>query len=601
MKKNFLVTTSITETWEFNENNFLLGKWCEFYEFEDFGKKGLKEKISKVNITKNSYHWENKEKKIKDYEYVKEKLEYLLEVISEKLSLIHDVKEDKEYWRVIISNWLSQYITVFFDRWEMIRTFFEKNKTEKFYSNYILFDDLNFISKNHIDFVKNVQKEEWNHWVFFRILNYLNIPNLSLIEKKFTKKDFNNKHDLSGSINAIKIVDNLISKLAFKFNKVIFESFYFPKKEYLKICLRCNLIPSRYSNFFNFNIKENTKSKNNIRHRLKDLLIKTNHQDKFIQFLLMNIHKDIPQSYLENFKLIKRKVLPFAKRKKVIFSMHSLINEDNFKIYIAETKKVGSKYIHAVHGGGLTYDMDPRFNYFEKVSDKIIKWDNTGKKKDNFLNLSPTMPFIKSKNTSKGNYCSILFVEYIKYAVKFTPGPGLNENVDLFNKLTSFVGKLKPEIKSKIKFRTKLNLGYNTERRFAEIFGKENIDKVSTKNPLNKTISKSKLIIVTYPQTAFSEAMYSNIPTILIINKNQWQFSSGAEKTFNDLKNNKIAFDDFDGANSHINKYWDELDTWWRSENVQIARKGFLKNFFNVKSNWQTEWSDYVYSTSFFR
>ena len=601
MKKNFLVTTSITETWEFNENNFLLGKWCEFYEFEDFGKKGLKEKISKVNITKNSYHWENKEKKIKDYEYVKEKLEYLLEVISEKLSLIHDVKEDKEYWRVIISNWLSEYITVFFDRWEMIRTFFEKNKTEKFYSNYILFDDLNFISKNHIDFGKNVQKEEWNHWVFFRILNYLNIPNLSLIEKKFTKKDFNNKHDLSGSINAIKIVDNLISRLAFKFNKVIFESFYFPKKEYLKICLRCNLIPSRYSNFFNFNIKENTKSKNNIRHRLKDLLIRTNHQDKFIQFLLMNIHKDIPQSYLENFKLIKRKVLPFAKRKKVIFSMHSIIHEDNFKIYIAETKKVGSKYIHAVHGGGLTYDIDPRFNYFEKVSDKIIKWDNTGKKKDNFLNLSPTMPFIKSKNTSKGNYCSILFAEYSKYAVKFTTGPGLNENVDLFNKLTSFVGKLKPEIKSKIKFRTKLNWGYNTERRFAEIFGKENIDKVSTKNPLNKTISKSKLIIVTHPETAFSEAMYSNIPTILIINKNQWQFSSGAEKTFNDLKNNKIAFDDFDGANSHINKYWDELDTWWRSENVQIARKGFLKNFFNVKSNWQAEWSDYVYSTSFFR
>lgn len=188
-----------------------------------------------------------------------------------------------------------------------------------------------------------------------------------------------------------------------------------------------------------------------------------------------------------------------------------------------------------------------------------------------------------------------------KYLVKFRTGPNLDQSINLFDELTQFVNNLNPEIKSKIKFRTKSNLGYNTERRFAEIFGKENIDKVSTKNPLNKTISKSKLIIVTYPQTAFSEAMYSNIPTILIINKNQWQFSSGAEKTFNDLKNNKIAFDDFDGANSHINKYWDELDTWWRSENVQIARKGFLKNFFNVKSNWQTEWSDYVYSTSFFR
>ena len=58
---------------------------------------------------------------------------------------------------------------------------------------------------------------------------------------------------------------------------------------------------------------------------------------------------------------------------------------------------------------------------------------------------------------------------------------------------------------------------------------------------------------------------------------------------------NKIAFEDFDEAKVHINKYWNELDSWWMSENVQIAREGFLKNFFNVKSNWQREWSDYVY------
>ena len=32
--------------------------------------------------------------------------------------------------------------------------------------------------------------------------------------------------------------------------------------------------------------------------------------------------------------------------------MHSLANNDNFKIYIAETKKVGSKFTIAEHGGG---------------------------------------------------------------------------------------------------------------------------------------------------------------------------------------------------------------------------------------------------------
>ena len=52
-----------------------------------------------------------------------------------------------------------------------------------------------------------------------------------------------------------------------------------------------------------------------------------------IQFLLSNLHKDIPKSYLENFDSIKKKILPFAKKKKIIFSMHSICDNDNFKIF----------------------------------------------------------------------------------------------------------------------------------------------------------------------------------------------------------------------------------------------------------------------------
>ena len=50
-------------------------------------------------ITKNSQHWEDNEKKIKDYEYIKKRLEYLLEIISEKLSKIHNVKDNQiTFW-----------------------------------------------------------------------------------------------------------------------------------------------------------------------------------------------------------------------------------------------------------------------------------------------------------------------------------------------------------------------------------------------------------------------------------------------------------------------------------------------------------------------
>ena len=93
--------------------------------------------------------------------------------------------------------------------------------------------------------------------------------------------------------------------------------------------------------------------------------------------------------------------------------------------------------------------------------------------------------------------------------------------------------------------------------------------------------------------------MNSNTPTILIIKKENCFFSKSALSTFDELKKNKIAFEDFNEARIHINKYWDNINLWWESPDVQSSRKKYLRNFFNVKSNWYKEWSDYIsYSQS---
>ena len=599
--RNFIVTTGLIDTWEFYENNFVLGKWCEFYELDDYDEEKYKNKIpKKINVIKNKHHWNDNEKRNRDRKYIFEKLEYLLEIISEKLSIIHNINENKEYWRVVIYSWLQEYAATNFDRWEHIRIFFEKNKTEKFYSNFISLNDLDYVPKNHSNFFKISQTHEWNHLVFLRIFHFLNIRNLSLIKKKITKNNlkkeaFSKAQNPPLKIRVFKFIDNIISKFGIKFNKIIFESFYFPNKEYLKICLRCKLIPCKYLSFFNFDIRENGLSKDNKRIEFKNLLLKVDNKDKFIQFLLSNLHKDMPRSYLENFETIKFFFLPYAKKRKIIFSMVSLWTNDNFNIYLAESKKIGSKYIHAVHGGGLPYlDNQINMEMLEKISDKIVSW-NTTLSKGNILTLSPTLPIIKLRNSKNGNDCSIVFVEQYKYLFKFPTSLLFNQSIDFFNELTQFINKLNPEIKSKVKFRVKNNYGYNCEKKFSKMFGEKYIDKVSFKNPFMKTILNSKLIIVTYPQTAFSEAMYANVPTILIVKKNHYQFTEESLYIFNVLKKNKIAFEDFNEAKTHINKYWKTLDSWWKSGNVQSARKMFLTNFFNVKANWFKEWSDYIY------
>ena len=280
--------------------------------------------------------------------------------------------------------------------------------------------------------------------------------------------------------------------------------------------------------------------------------------------------------------------------------MHSIFFNDNFKIYIAETKKVGSKYIHTDHGGGLPFINSPYFDFLEKISDKIIKWDNTEQKQNIYVNLSPTLPtIVNSKSSKAGDYCSIIFVEPRKYLVKYQRGPELDQSINNFNELIQLVNNLDIVIKSKIKFRTKGTYSYDSRKKFSEIFRKDSIEEVSNENSFEKTMLNSRLIIVTYPETTFSQAMYSNVPTILITKKEHYPFTKTALHTFNILKKNKIAFEDFNEAKDHINKYWKELDSWWKCKNVQSARKIFLKNFFHVKSDWCREWSDYIHSSLF--
>ena len=63
MKRNFIITTGLIDTWEFYENNFVLGKWCEFYETNDYDKEEFRKKVpEKINIIKNKSHWNDKQK-----------------------------------------------------------------------------------------------------------------------------------------------------------------------------------------------------------------------------------------------------------------------------------------------------------------------------------------------------------------------------------------------------------------------------------------------------------------------------------------------------------------------------------------------------------
>ena len=391
----------------------------------------------------------------------------------------------------------------------------------------------------------------------------------------------------------ISLYELIIAKFAFRFNKIIFESFSFPKKEFFKISIKNLIIPSLYKNLF-----EDIGSKEDIDLNKRKIKFKNfnkkNSKDKFFNFLYDNLINDLPASYFENFLVIKKKMSYLANKKKFIISMRSWNYNDQFKICAAELVKKKSTYFTCEHGGGLVGEFMNLKNYNGKIVNHIhYDVDSLYRKKS--ARLSPTLNVIDKGeiNTENNKKLNITFLEGAKYSHKIMSSAKAEEGISEISELFSFIDSLPSKIKNNVLLRAKRPYTLNIKKRFERKFGKEKFNDNWKENFFDFAKS-SKLMIINYPQTAYSSSMYYNVPTILVCDKQLWFFKKKSLKMFNILKKNKMAFENFEEAEKYIVKNWDEIYSWWNSVQVQKIRKLYLEDFFNIKNNWFAEWSNFV-------
>ena len=110
------------------------------------------------------------------------------------------------------------------------------------------------------------------------------------------------------------------------------------------------------------------------------------------------------------------------------------------------------------------------------------------------------------------------------------------------------------------------------------------------------TIKKSRLIICTYPQTSFAEAMFSGVPTILYYSENLWEVQGIYFSLIRKLKDAKILFTDPIKAANHIDKIYLDPMKWWNNEETISAREEFNQKCLTLDSNPVKTWKDFFQS-----
>jgi putative transferase (TIGR04331 family) len=532
-----------------------------------------------------NYHWDDYDKLKKDYNYLNELQLKLIDKIGEFLNIFHKTSHSNKYWEILIGDWIYTYCVIIFDRWEMTTSLQNLNKN-------ITIELKNYFEKDmlaqSVDELNNLlYLNDYNSYLFSKILNhrFLENKNFSIILKDIEPKEFflnKLKFRQKPSIkNKLLKIYNFVFSKKLRNQKFALIRTYLGKKELIKLNFKLLQIPNFVPNNY-YNCEPDIE----LRKKIKLNLYANN---SFEKFLIENIFLFLPISYLEGFQIEKKKLyqLNLPSNPKKIFSCN-ILSKSLLKRYCADKIENGSKLILGTHGGSYGhYDLHSSEKHEIKISDQYLTWGWKNKAITKVTPFGIIRPQIKFLTKKKTNRLTVIIPAIAIFEKNIESHISLIKNKKLiFKPVFKILDNLDSDLKKKnllLRFYNR-NFGCNEFDIFNKKYPLINKDKMEIK--FEKLLSETKIFLSPYIGTGYLETLSLNITTIVFNSKdNSYLIRDDAKKHYNKLKRAKIFFDDEKQLANHINYVWKDVDSWWKSQDVQKIVKDFCKEYAHNNDN----------------
>ena len=543
MKK--LAIDQITNSFNFNKNDKVLGPWC------------FKENITLESVLKNKYkkfYIENKIDQLKGFKCCEEQYERILKKIAKYLKSQNNSNFSLKFFENYVGYWLLDFIHLVHYSKRLSDLYKSKYRNEKI-ELLVKYKDANFEFIDTLDYLNKTYKNTkfFSHFVLTFILQNKpkkwNIKKLQLDNKKiFYKKK------TSFFLKLKRSISNLLFarvRLVYGFN--IFE----------KIIISLILIFTKPKIKFN-------------KHNNFCTLIKPSKLSAPVNDLEMIqlIKRYIPKSFLEIYK--KKNNFFFNCKDKVMLGSSSSLLKDDEKFEPLLFRELGGKIISVQHGSAYGDASVSLHHCHEYLFDKFISWGQVEHQnyKVKFYPLPSPQLRKKIQPHKIKNNKKILFVSTSNLFVqpKYLKMRSFQESCNRLKNSYLFLKNIKSRFHQHILYKDS-PFGHFSEK---ELF-KKNFKNINFINKIPENyIPKVKLVIMNNYSTFFFKSLSMNIPTILFCEKNCWDSTSKAKKLFNELNKVGIIYHDPKKAAKKLNK---NIFDWWYSDKTQKARKLFCNEF----------------------
>jgi len=584
LTERLLITTALEETWgNKGEQVYFLGEWCKHYN--------RKEAWSKLDARTQAHHWNDRVKLKKDHDCLKDLYERTIVDISRSLNEFHNLDKPDLYWRIIVGPWLFSYIPVLFDRWEVIRLANINLKEIKTYQ--IANFEMQLIPFDYSSFSINLEPRDlWNHMIFLRILSNYYAEKLKIVDLKYDKSQYLKNPTTNTQKKSLKnklasILDKIAFILSGKNQKIMFLNSYFSLTRLSMLNLKLKSMPRLYLDTFTFE-----KPSVDIAKEFRQQKILKETKSSFEEFLSQSILKDIPFVHLEAFPYLLSQAKKIKENPSIVLTAISHWNDEVFKVWIAEKAPRKTRLFITDHGSTFPALFD-FFDHDESICEKKITWFR--KTHPKHICLPPSkINLINIKSEKK--YCSVIGMDFHRYVPRVTAFAHVEQNIVCLENTITFCRALDPIVFASTKVRPKpdsFHLGWDTEKRYADALGKE---KIFQNQSYYSVLKKSKLIVCTYADTTYSEALATGLPAILVHRPEFFEKIPEAKDLIQRMENANMIFSDPLKAALHVNSVWDHIDDWWNEKQVVEVREFFFENALHIHDNWYKEWATFLKS-----
>jgi putative transferase (TIGR04331 family) len=574
-----LIPVSLEKKILSKKDTILLGQWCN---------NKYTNGIPQENIL--PYHWDDGKKRERDYKYINSLYEILLPEYAQALNSYHNSSYSLMFWRIVCGVWLKSFITVAFDRWSMAKLAIESHNIEEVV---IHKSDENLLTpKNMSDYTNScLNSDEWNSYIFYKIFKEFSNVKINEFQiyssKKNTTKKSNNIKSWAFYIK--KKASFILGKtlgLFSKKNEIIFVDSYLPIFEQWKLETKLKQFPSLFK--FDDNLLSTSLNKDR-----EELTISYHPKNDFEFFLFSLVSCQIPVSYLEDFHLIKSNFskFPIYSSVKVVFSANAHLHNDQFNIWSAHAKENGAKLILGQHGGGTrSLKNDQNLDHEYEICDYYIAWGKGGSfnKKDVVLPVNKFSQHVPIK-LNKNGLLHVLDTNS-RYIMNLYSSGVTSSFSHYLNSQKALSTLIHSKSAKKYKLRpnkNSINTGRTIDFGFA---GKNMFDK---EKHFIDSIKNNRLIIITVNQTTLLQSLVMNIPTVGFWDMKTTVLKENSLNDYQKLYDVGILYDSPEGVAKHINEQWENIEKWWNSPKLQIARKEFCDEYIYTTTNANRikEWS----------